>query len=455
MEDDMALASSCLIVLNSHRSADTTSNAIFAQAAALFERTASQVQGRAVAVRTLQLREPSSINGNLTGYLRAHAEVLRVISAAELAATDMILYIHDAGLATRVFPLSYESGTPSKGSIKFPNGSGLETLLVNIAKNLPLLRGCVAIVPIDQYFSYDPLDLDALLASVARHSISLILTPVPIERAIGSLGVVDLSETGQIERFVEKPTDPGSICETTPGQTLANTLQLYTRISELAKLQSALDDFSARPENRGYVTALDQCGWSLSHHIFETLTQPRAALSPIQEALHASLCSYGFTLGGIVAIGSWEDWASSGRAYAALVKQLVRASVACDANGNSMLRSRNVKASGQLTRCIFIDCDTIDLLGDYEDCLFVNCNRIRLMNCESATNSLFYGLRDVNFLRRDMSNYLYSRFLSGQRYIEFECELSVNTASLYQMMNRLVQGWEHLQEQPPRVRAAP
>ncbi|HVZ34452.1 MAG TPA: hypothetical protein VG963_18615 [Polyangiaceae bacterium] len=415
-----------------------------AAAVELFQHAIERRHGGPFRAELIQRSEQPLLRGNLLGYLRAHEEILQRLSPLERRSFDTIVYIHDAGLATRMFPLSYEHGNPSKAAIRFPSGSALEMLLTCVAGSLPLIKGCALMIPIDQYFLYDTFDPQTLARVVSRHTLTTIVTETSVERALGSLGVVELTEDGVLSGFVEKPGHRSLIPQHTPDHTLANTFQLFSTIEQLSHLAQVVEGFAADPQHKPFVRQLDEIGWSFSELVFESLHLPRQMLSPAQAAFRALLETSNITLGGVVARGHWEDWAANGASYAKLLRALAMSMSAPDASGNYLVRSHGILNHGSVKSCYFIDCDTIDLLGDFENCVFVNCSRIRLMNCEKAANSLFYTLQEVNFFRREMSNYLYGRFLAGMRHYEFECELDARAAELFKAMDRITKSWERM-----------
>lgn len=438
MTETVHLASSCLIVLTSHNFlSEEQAHAV----TTLFQKALEQKHGRLVRVTFIQLDEPASVRGNLIGYLRTHREALQ---RHMLDAVDCVIYVHDAGQATRMFPLSYEHGNASKAAIRFPTGSALEMLLICIAKSIPLLKECAMIFPVDQYFCYDTLDVDSLQRSIARHCLTLVAMQVPVERALGSLGVLNLNSDGRVSFFREKTNDRSLIPEHVPNHTLASTFQVFSSIEALTHLTTVIEKFIADQQNAAIVQDLNESGWSFSSLIFETLCLPKHELSAAQAALHPHLSQAEFCFGGVVAEGEWEDWAQSGKSYMRILRSLAILANECDDRGNYMIRSQNIRCTGRMVSCIFIDCETVDLLGDFENCVFVNCSRIRLMNCENASGSLFYALKEVNFFRRDMTQYLYGRFLSGQRHFEFECEIDARTDALFKIMDRIIKSWERM-----------
>ena len=147
------------------------------------------------------------------------------------------------------------------------------------------------------------------------------------------------------------------------------------------------------------------------------------------------------TIGGAVAKGYWEDWSSNVASYLKLFRKLVQEKEKPDKDNNYFIRSKKIKAFGKLKSCIFLDCDTMEICGDYENCIFTNCQYLRLINCEAANNSLFYCLKRLNFFRNRMNNYIYARFLSGRRHIEFESELDADLASSYWIMKKIAEDW--------------
>ena len=442
------LAKSCLIVFNSYRklNLDLAENN--------FRKTFEEKFNQKIESHLINLIEPAGTKGNLPGYLTAYQKLKEEMPEEEINNFDVILFVHDAGLATRIFPLSYESGTPLKSTIRFPEGFAVETVFRCLAKSLPLLKGSVIILPIDQYFIYDEIDIEKTKQALSDFTVSMVVTPVTVERAVGSLGTVKLEDNNKIAAFYEKTNDEEIIPRYTKDNTLANTFQLMTTLENLSKLQSAVDLFSSKPENQSYVETLNKTEWGFNKLICESLSLQNEELSQIQLAMKKSLQETGVTLGGIIANGFWEDWSSSITVYVDLLRKLVRENYKSVGNNNFFIRSQKIIASGKLKNCIFIDCDAIDLFGDYEDCIFINCDWNRIIGNQKTTNSLFYSMKKSNFLRRDMSNYVIARFVSGRRHIEFECEIDVNFRDLYQTMRKVSDDWvkyhEVIEAQPDK-----
>lgn len=437
----MDLAASCLLVLTSHSALEPQKAA---DAVRVFRRAIERRHGKPFRAELMQRTEWPLMRGNLLGYLRAHEEIMQKLSPRERRSFDTVVYIHDAGLATRMFPLSYEYGSPSKAAIRFPAGSALDMLLTCIADSLPLIKGCALMIPIDQYFQYDALDAQALDRVVSRHTLTTIVSEAPVERALGTLGVVQLTGDGKMSAFREKPSHPSLVPEYRPDHALASTFQLFSSIEQLSNLARIVGQFVADPRHEHLVRELDTVGWSFSQLVFESLCLPSHTLTPAQAALRVLLEKANITLGGVLARGQWEDWAANGASYARLLRALAVSTSEPDKDGNHFVRTKEVLSHGRMKSCFFIDCDTVDLLGDFENCVFVNCSRIRLLNCQKAENSLFYGLQEVNFFRREMSNYLYGRFLAGLRHYEFECELNARADELFKAMDRITKSWERM-----------
>ncbi|MBN2189686.1 MAG: hypothetical protein JW728_00555 [Candidatus Aureabacteria bacterium] len=429
-------ASKCLIVFNSYKKIH------FEEDILSLEKALGNRYHKKIKVDAIQLLEPAGIRGNLVGYLTAYSRLLSKTSRKKIASYDCIIFIHDAGLATRMFPLSYEAGFPLKSTIRFPIGKSIKLNLSCIANSLPLIKDSVIIMPIDQYFNYTEVDIKALEKSLRNHSFSMLLAPVPIKRAINSLGVIKLDENKEIARFIEKEGDARKIPKFTDTTTLANTFQLYTTIEDLNRLEKAVDFFRSKKENSKFINELNNSEWAFNKLVCEALTLNPRNLSHCQLAMKKCLEKYNISVGAAVAKGYWDDWSSSIESYAKLFWKLVKEScVAKNDNSNRFIRSKKIQALGKVKNCIFLDCDTVTLSGDYENCLFVNCDYIRLMNYSKAHDSLFYSLKRCNFLRRDMSNYLFARFKSGRRNIEFECEIGADLSSLYWMMRKIADDW--------------
>jgi hypothetical protein len=439
---------SCLIVFNSYRDLNLD------RAQETFKEEFESKYNKKINLQLKKMLEPAGIRGNLPGYLSAYSRLKGEIPEKELNGYDSVIFIHDAGLATRLFPLTYESGSPLKSTIRFPEGFAVEVLFRCIAKYLPLKKEAVIILPVDQYFNYTSIDEKALSYCLDNYTVTMLLAPVPVKRALNSLGTVKLGENNQIAGFLEKSNDENAIYKYSKESTLANTFQLISTRDNLNKLQNALSLFLSRPENEVYVNQLDQSEWSFNELVCEALTLDKEKLSEAQIAMKDALTKIGISLGGVIANGFWEDWSSNITAYIELLRKLVKENEKSSGNDNYFVRSRKIVASGNLKSCIFIDCDTIDLFGDFENCIFVNCDWVRMISAEKAQNALFYSLKKMNFLRRDMSNYVYSRFISGRRHIDFECEINVNLKQIYDTMKKVSSDWvkyHEVVENPPTV----
>ncbi|MDD5645323.1 MAG: hypothetical protein PHO00_07775, partial [bacterium] len=236
-------ANKCLIVFNSYKKIHFEED-IESLEKALFRRYSKKIK-----VDAIQLLEPPGIRGNLVGYLTAYSRLMERTAKKKILSYDCIIFIHDAGLATRMFPLSYEAGFPLKSTIRFPEGKSIKLNLSCIANSLPLLKDSVIIMPIDQYFKYTEVDIKTLEKSLKAHSFSMLLAPVPVKRALGSLGVVKLNDNKEIVRFTEKENDARKIPKFTDTTTLANTFQLYTTMGNLDRLEKAVDFFRSKKEN--------------------------------------------------------------------------------------------------------------------------------------------------------------------------------------------------------------
>jgi hypothetical protein len=438
----------CLIVFNSYRDLNLD------RAQEIFKYEFENKYNKKIDFHIKKMLEPAGIRGNLPGYLSAYARLREEIPEKELDKYNSIIFIHDAGLATRLFPLTYESGSPLKSTIRFPDGFAVEILFACIAKHLPLIKDSVVILPVDQYFEYTSVDEKALQYCLENYTLSMLLTPVPIKRALHSLGTVKLGDNNKIAGFLEKTDDEKNVFKFSKESTLANTFQLITTKENLKKLHDAFSLFLSKPENEVFITQLDQSEWSFNKLVCEALSLAKEDLSDAQIAMKIALDKIGITLGGVIANGFWEDWSSNITAYIELLKKLVKKNEKSSGNDNYFVRSRKIVASGNLKSCIFIDCDTIDLFGDFENCIFVNCDWVRMISAEKADNALFYSLKKMNFLRRDMSNYVYSRFISGRRHIDFECEINVNLKQIYTTMNKVSSDWvkyHEVVENPPTV----
>lgn len=338
-----------------------------------------------IAVELIGMAELGQTWGNLRGYLRTHQRVKKLLSKKKLASFDTIIYIHDAGLATRIFPLSYESGTPSKASVRFPEGRAPKMLFPCIAKSIPLLKNTIVILPIDQYFDYSEVDITGLINSLNRDTASMLFTPVPIDRAAGNLGTAKLDGKNRIVSFREKTFNKKQIPKFGKNMTLANTFQLFMAKENIDKLQDALDLFCSKKKNKDFMAHLNASEWSFNKLICESLVLNKRSLSRVQIAMRECLQQYEISVGGAIAKGYWTDWASNIMTYLELLRKLPAQVTKPDENGNYFIRSRKIKPSSKLESCIFIDCDTVDLFGSYKNCIFITCEWVRIINCLGAT----------------------------------------------------------------------
>lgn len=431
---DREIADKCLIVFNSYKELNLE------RAQKIFQKSFQKKYNKRVHLKVVQLQEPAGIGGNLAGYLSAYKRLSKKLTKKEIKSFDTIIFIHDAGLAVRLFPLTYEYSSPLKSTVRFPRGSAIELLFDCIA-NVPLLKESVIILPVDQYFKYESVDAEGLSKSLKNYTFSMIVTPVSIKRALGSLGTVQLGKNNRIELFYEKTEDENLIPRYSKESTLANTFQLITTKDSLDKLQKALNLFTSKPENLSFIKKLDNAGWCFNKLVCESLTLKNEQLSDVQIAMKECLSRCDITVGGIIAQGYWEDWASTITSYINTVRKLTKESEKPVDNNNYFIRSKKIAPSGILKSCIFIDCNTVDLFGDFENCIFVNCAWVRVMSSQKTNNALFYSLRKLNFLRRTMSDYVYSRFVSGRRHIEFECEKDINFKDLWKAMKKTSDDW--------------
>jgi hypothetical protein len=442
------IINNCLIVFNSYRDLNLD------RAQEIFKYEFENTYNKKIDLHLKKMLEPAGIRGNLPGYLSAYSRLKEEMPEKEFNQYDSIIFIHDAGLATRLFPLTYESGSPLKSTIRFPEGFAVEVLFACIAKHMPLIKDSVVILPVDQYFDYTSIDEKALDFCLKNYSFTMLLNQVPIKRAVNSLGTVKLGDNNKISAFKEKTNNEDEILKHSKDSTLANTFQLLTTRENLDKMQSALRLFLSKPENETFIKKLDETEWSFNELVCEALSLDKEELSDAQLAMKTSLEQVGISLGGVIANGFWEDWSSNIYAYINLMRKLVKEKEKSSGNDNYFVRSRKIVATGNLKSCIFIDCDTIDLFGDFENCVFVNCDWVRMISAEKSRDALFYSLKKMNFLRRDMSNYVYSRFISGRRHIDFECEIDVNLKQLYDTMKKISSDWvkyHEVVEAPPQI----
>jgi len=425
----------CLIVFNSYKELNLD------KAQDAFQESFQKRYKKKVNLKIVQLREPTGIRGDLTGYLSAYKRLKKKLTQKEINSFDTIVFIHDAGLATRLFPLSYEHGTPLKSTVRFPRGRAIDLLFECIGKSAPLLKNSVLILPVDHYFHYNYINIQELSSSLKKYSISMLVTPVPAKRVLGSLGVVKVGKNNKIERFYEKPSNKSLIPLYTKNKVLANTFQLITTRKHLDKLQRAIDLFISQPENKGFIKKLNNTEWSFNKLICESLTLNHKELTDVQLAIKKCLSKFNITLGGVIAYGYWEDWSSNIKTYINLIRKIVKDNEKTAGNDNYFIGSKKILASGKLKSCIFIDCDTIDLFGDFENCIFINCKLLRAIGSQPIKNALFYSLKKCNFLRKNMSNYVYARFISGRRHVEFECEADTTFKELYKTMTKISNDW--------------
>ena len=392
------------------------------------------------------MAELGQTRGNLTGYLRTHERIKKLLSKKKLDSFDTVVYIHDAGLATRIFPLSYEFGTPSKASIRFPEGRAPDMLLPCVAKSVPILKNTIVILPIDQCFDYVEIDIEGLIRSLNNNTASMLLTPIEIKKALGNLGTAKLGSKNEIVSFYEKTFDEKLIPKYGKNMTLANTFQLFTTKENMDKLQNALDLFCSKEKNKDFITHLNATEWSFNKMVCEALVLKKNALSKVQLAMRECLLQYEISVGGAIANGYWIDWASNIMTYLELLRKLTAQMVKPDENGNYFVRSKKIKPSSKLESCIFIDCDTVDLFGSYKNCIFIANEWVRIMNCFTGNGSLFYALKKKNFLRKEMNYKLFAHFLSGRRNIEFECDIYDDYRNLYSAMKKVSDDWLYYHE---------
>lgn len=435
------IADNCLLVLNAYTKLSPSDSL-----KQLFKKKLKERYNKNITVELISLTELDNIRGNLIGYLRTHQRVKQLLSKRQLAFFDTIIYVHDAGLATRIFPLSYETGNPSKANIRFPQGRATDMLLPCIAENIPLLKNTVVILPIDHYFNYTEVDIEALIYSLNNYTACMFFTPVPIKRALGALGTAKLDRYNRLSAFYEKTENRHLIPKYSKGLTLANTFQLFTTQDNLDELQKAVDLFRSENKNKKIIEDLNASEWSFNTLVCESLALKERGLSEAQLAMKECLKKYGISIGGAVVSGYWVDWASNLLAYLSLVRKLVRKLARADENNNYFIRSNNIKPSSKLESCVFIDCDTLDLFGEYKNCIFIGCEWARIMNCFTGSDSLFYVIKKRNLLRKETQNKLSSYFLSGRRNIEFECSLSDDYKSLYNAMKRVSDDWLYYHE---------
>ena len=435
------VADSCLLVLNSYDKLEFSPDL-----KQLFKKKLREKYRKNIDVELIAIAELGQTRGNLTGYLRTHQRIKKLLSKKKLDSFDTIIYIHDAGLATRIFPLSYEFGTPSKASIRFPEGRAPDMLLPCIAKSIPLLKNTVIILPIDQCFDYTEIDSQGLVKSLNRDTASMLFTPIEIKKAVGSLGTAKLDENNHITSFYEKTFDEKLIPKYGKKITLANTFQLFTTKDNMDKLASVLDLFCSKEKNKDFIAHLNSTEWSFNKLVCESLVLKKTALSKVQMAMRECLQQYEVTVGGAVAKGYWIDWASNIMTYLELLRKLAAQMTKPDENGNYFVRSKKIKPSSKLESCIFIDCDTLDLFGSYKNCIFIACEWVRIMNCFTGNGSLFYAVKRKNFLRKEMNYKLFANFLSGRRNIEFECDIYDDYRNLYSAMKKVSDDWLYYHE---------
>lgn len=435
------VADRCLLVLNSYDKVEFSPHI-----KNLFEKKLKEKYHKTIEVELIGMAEVGQMRGNLTGYLHTHQRIKKLFSKKKLDSFDTIIYIHDAGLATRIFPLSYEFGTPSKANVRFPEGQTPDMLLPCIAKSIPLLKNTIIILPIDQYFDYVDIDIQGLLRALNRDTAAMLFTPIEIKRAAGNLGTAKLDEKNRIVSFYEKTFDERLIPKFGKKTTLANTFQLFTTKEDMDKLASALDLFCSKEKNKDFIKHLNSTEWSFNKLVCESLVLKKTALSKIQLAMKECLQQYEISIGGALANGYWTDWASNIITYLELLRKLTAQMVKPDENGNYFIRSKKIKPSSKLESCVFIDCDTLDLFGSYKNCIFMACEWVRTINCFTGNDSLFYALKKKNFLRKEMNYKLFADFLSGRRNIEFECDIHDDCRNLYSAMKKVSDDWLYYYE---------
>lgn len=387
----------------------------------------------------LELAEDEWIHGNLMGFLEAHKKVLSLYPHPK-PLPDTIVYIHDAGMSKRIFPLQFLSGKPSKGLVRLPTGPAIAQTFHCLVHNLPFLKGTVVIVPIDHFYSYCDLNLALLRERIERFGMVMLQIDVPVLSAVGRLGVSQLDPSGRIVSFLEKPTEEGTVPLARKGTVLANTFQIFLSQQGMQGLLDAFDEFQR--EEKELSRDLDIKGWDFSSLVSETLTRPDEKLNVFQRAFKERLKKYEINLGGLEVRGEWRDWSSSITVYIEFIKANVSQAGAPDLNGNYWIRTAGIKIiDGDVKDCIFIDCDTVDLHGHFSGCIFVNCKRCRVAVATHAQESVFANLFEVNSLSVETTSQLYAWGKTGRRKIFSITGFTEDYRELYDGPGSFVKGW--------------
>jgi hypothetical protein len=395
--------------------------------------------GDEVSFQFLKLEEDESIHGNLLGFLEAHKNVLNLYPHAS-EFPDTVVYIHDAGMSKRIFPLQYATGKPSKALIRVPRGPAIAQTFYCMAHNLPFLKDTVMIIPIDQFFSYFDMNVEKLRERIEHFGMVMLQVDVPVASAVGQLGVTQLDPTGKITAFFEKPKDPAVIPLVREGTALGNTFQMYFSRQGMKGLLDAFEEF--RKEEKKLSKELDETGWDFNGLVSEALTLPDEKLNIAQRAFKKHLKKHKVNLGGLETKGTWQDWASSLPVYFDFVRAHAPQMGVPDLEGNIWIRTESIKiVTGNISNCIFIDCDTVDLHGHFSDCVFVNCKKCRIAVATSAKESIFANMFETNALSVAAKNQVLAWGRTGRRKIFSITGFDEDYRELYDGPGSFVKGW--------------
>ncbi|HOW87672.1 MAG TPA: hypothetical protein PKV84_03325 [Candidatus Omnitrophota bacterium] len=405
----------------------------------IFDEMWRSKHGDDISFQFLKLEEDESIHGNLLGFLEAHKKVLDLYPhGAQLP--DTIVYIHDAGMSKRIFPLQYATGKPSKALIRVPKGPAIAQTFHCMAHNLPFLKNTVMIIPIDQFFNYFDINVERLRERVEQFGMVMLQVDVPVATAVGQLGVTQMDPSGRIVAFFEKPKDPAMIPLVREGTALGNTFQVYFSHQGMQGLLAAFEEF--RKEEKKLAKELDEAGWDFNGLVSETLTLPDAKLNVFQKAFKKHLKKHKIGLGGLEVKGTWQDWASSLPVYFDFIKAQAPQMGAPDLEGNVWIRTEGIKiVTGDASNCIFIDCDTVDLHGKFSDCVFVGCKKCRIAVATTAKGSIFANLFETNTLSVEANNQVFAWGRTGRRKVFSITGFNEDYRELYDGPGSFVKGW--------------
>jgi hypothetical protein len=298
------------------------------------------------------------------------------------------------------------------------------------------------IIPIDQFYNYFDLHVEQLKERIEHFGMVMLQVDVPVASAVGQLGVTQLDPSGKIVSFLEKPKDPALIPLVREGTALGNTFQVYFSRQGMQRLLDAFEEF--RKEEKKLAKELDEAGWDFNGLVSETLTLPDEKLNVSQKAFKRHLKKHKVNLGGLEVKGSWQDWASSLRVYFEFIRAHAPQTAAPDLEGNIWIRTDGIKiVTGDVSNCVFIDCDTVDLHGSFSNCVFVNCRKCRIAVATQAKESIFANLFETNTLSVEAKNQVFAWGMTGRRKIFSITGFAEDYRELYDGPGSFVKGWWH------------